>query len=540
MKKVSVLIVTFSVFLSAILTFQPVFANESKKESNLLETQLAAVDKEEDKNPIKINKREYTLEAYSSVPIEYELEGEGNLQFKSLDEAIVTVNNAGLMSSVSSGTTEVVVSFENKEGIHEEKVKVNVLEDKGKISFNKEKFYLIRDLYFDIDYKLEGGIKAHEIIWESSNPSVARVENGRVYGQSIGKTLITASARNASASMEVHVTVPLKGMAFNPEKIEMYLGEEVDIPSLVYVPYDTTSSKSANISLVDGDILSIENNKIIAKQVGTGIIRAQINEIVADLEVTVLPKKNQRGADLLELLVESKDEKQMTLHIPDLSIYGDSNLFAISLPSEETIEFIEDKDTADIFLVLEDKFYSNNMERIDELVISKEIMEKMNKKEINFHLLNQGNIPKAVYTFKNSMASDINLKYSLDMIDDHDELFALTKTKAYHLQFMNKNGFPAGTELKIPAQLLGNNYKQLHFVYHLEDYELQDTQQELMIDSSDYLNVNVSHDDYIITLTKVASTDDSKIIITLSIILFITLLSGFGFYYYKSHNKKKV
>ncbi|CAM3662162.1 Ig-like domain-containing protein [Erysipelothrix urinaevulpis] len=531
MKKIASLITLLALLISSFLSPVLLIAED-------IDSDHIANNEPDDPKYLTIKKKKYTLEAFSSVPLEVETKGNGALRYKSENTAVVTVDNAGLMSAVSEGSTNVLVLYDYNGEIYEEEVSVTVLADKGSISFAKKEFFLIRGLSFDIEYKLDGGIKAHEIIWESSNPKVARVENGRVYGQGIGTATISASVRNVVAKMEVHVTVPLKGLEFNPTDIEIAVGETLEIPSLVYVPYDTTTKKSAKYSIEDPNIVSLDNQVITANKVGTTKIFAQINEVIAELNIKVMPKKSISGAHLVELTQESVNEQQITYHIPDMDIYGEGE-FALSLPVDETIEFLKDKEKTDIFILLEDKMYRDNMKMIDQMIIDEKIMMAIKNQKVNVHLLNSTNLPVATYTFENSISSDIDLKYSLENVDEKDELYALTKTKTYYLKFKNKNGFPAKTTVKLPAAMMGNHYKQLHFIYEMSGKELLDTHQEVMIDHADLLEIDIVNSDYLITFKKIAQTDDSTVIKVLSIALFVSLLSGFGIYYTKAHYKKK-
>lgn len=530
----------FIVLLSLSLCFSlsPEFIlAENDEESSTTDTEQ---NQEDEKNDLLIDKKTYTLEAYSTERILITVEGDGEVSFNSLDTSIVTVDDTGQMMAISSGKTKVSITLtpENEEEFTKE-VTVEVLREDGEINFKKEKFYLIRDLYFDVDYSISGQIDKTEIIWESSNPSVAEVENGRVFGNNIGETIITASVRDISASMVVEVTVPLKDLEFNPNQIDMALNDEVDLPELVYVPYDTTNTAKPTFSVDNEEIVTLENGVLHAKKVGETTVTATINDIVTTMQVTIRPTRNERGADVIELVKESEDDNQITYRTPNIDSYN-SNMFAVHLPVDEVLEFMKDKDEIDILIVLNDEFYLENMKRLDGIFIDKEIMQELKGKDANIHLLNQENNPNIIYNFNESFETELNLKYQLNEIEDSDPLYSLVNTKSYHLTFDNDLGLPVNSNVKIPAKSVGANYKQLHFVYRVDSDRtaIEDTNQEMMIDSQDYLNVEVSEKDYIITLSKVSTKDDSKVIIVLSVILVLIVLSGIGTYYYKTRYKK--
>ena len=69
--------------------------------------------------------------------------------------------------------------------------------------------------------------KQTNLIWESSDPSIAKVNNGTITGVAEGKTSITVMAkddRSISAVIEVEVRVPVKKIVASETKIELLVG----------------------------------------------------------------------------------------------------------------------------------------------------------------------------------------------------------------------------------------------------------------------------------------------------------------------------
>lgn len=530
----------FLILILLISLTVPVFSEEPQALEGAVLAQANTNTEEENKIELTVSKKTYELEADNQSLILFQTSGEGQLEFESKDPSIVSVDASGYMRPVSAGSTEIIIRFVSSQGESlSETIAVTVLSDEGAILLKETEFYLIRDLYFDVAYTLEGPIQPSELIWESSKPSVASVENGRVTGKSIGSTTIRVSSGDAVASMSVYVTAPLQALAYNPEKIEMVLGQESELPPLVYAPYDTTSSKEASVKVMDPSILQLTNNTITALKIGQTKVIADINGVLGELTVIVRPEKNKRGANLITLKTESQDQDQISFKAPDLSLY-DKELYSIHLPLEETLKFLETRDEADIFIILDDSLYGNDMKKIDELVLDQKIMENFTGKLIRIHLLNQNNQPKMIYEFKNGATNELDLKFTVKELKENDPLYALVKTKVYYASFSSKTGFPALTSAKIPAQATDAHYKQLHFIYQVKNNVLSENNQEVSIDSQDYLNIDLEGNSYLITLSKVSNVDDSKVIITLSIVLFLSLMSGLLFYYYKAHyiNKK--
>lgn len=537
------------------LLFSTIVPVSSEELQDIDEKNVAVVEEGEDENTqedvesdpesqveLIINTKSYQVEVFSSSKINFVNDGESTYSFISLNPKIATVDSQGYINGVSVGKTEIEIKLTPKLGEPiTEKVTVEVFgiePNPGSIKFTESEFFLIRDLYFEVEYLLEGGLDSSSLIWESSRPSVAEVENGRVTGLEIGSTIITAYSGDASASMEVYVSAPLKNLAYNPEHLEMLVGESKDLPSLVYAPYDTTTDQAPVISVEDPTIVALENNVIIAKSVGKTIIRAAINDIVAELSIEVRPEKSESGANIITMQIESIQGEQITFKTSDLSLYN-HQLFSIVFPIKETLDFMKDKTEMDFFIVLDDSMYSKDMKKIDEIILAEEIMRELGDKTMRVHLLNQNNVPMFIYEFHQGHNLALNLKHSVYEVQEKDPLFSLVNTMAYHVSFKNNGNFPEGTIVKIPAQATDSHYKQLHFVYQVKNNKLVDTDQEIMIDSQDYLNLEVTGESYLITLSKVSKTNDSGVIVTLSIVLFGVLISGIGVYYYKVYYKNK-
>lgn len=561
------------VFILLFSTSVPVFSEEPPDRN--------AQDDDQTITKSFIKNKVLNLEMYSSKRIiinnevisEKELD-KGALSFKSMEPDIATVDVDGMISAIAVGDTEIQVVFSlDKESSISDVVTVQVTPineetesevksepqldpvpevkpkpkpepkpepkpDPGSITFTKSEYYLNRDLYFDVPYKIDGGINGSGLIWESSKPSVAVVENGRITGLAIGSTIITASSGGTSASIKIHVSAPLEGLAYNPDHLEMILGEEKEIPTIVYAPYDTTTPKNPVFSIEDDSVVGLKDNVLVPKAVGQTKIFAKIEEIIAELTIEVRPETNQRGANIITLQTESIQNEQITFETSDLSLY-ENQLFSINLPIVETLDFLKDKNKVDVFLVLDDSMYASDMKKVDEIIIAEEIMKKLKGKSMSVHLLNQNNVPMFIYEFTQSYEQALNLKYTVKEIEEKDPLFSLVNTKAFHVLFDQKKNFPRNTIVKIPAQATGAHYKQLHFVYQVGNNSIMDTEQEILIDSQDYLNLEVDSDSYLITLSKVSKVNDSKVIVTLSILLLIVLLSGIMVYYYNAHYKNK-
>lgn len=102
-----------------------------------------------------------------------------------------------------------------------------------------------------------------QIEWTSSKKSVASVRSGRVTGNELGTTIITASCGNVSASVKVNVEViPVKDFSL-PEKTFAYVGKNAKVDVSIISPDDAgvdgiewsvADESIATCEVVDGNL----------------------------------------------------------------------------------------------------------------------------------------------------------------------------------------------------------------------------------------------------------------------------------------------
>ena len=124
--------------------------------------------------------------------------------------------------------------------------------------------------------------------WTSSNPSVASVEqNGEVTAVSAGTATITATAGGKSASCEVTVNVPLKGITINGNQTSIRKGTTTQL-SVTFDPEDTTDNKTISWSSDDPEIASVDQNgRVTAIADGSTTIRARAGSVEGTYAITV-------------------------------------------------------------------------------------------------------------------------------------------------------------------------------------------------------------------------------------------------------------
>ena len=160
--------------------------------------------------------------------------------------------------------------------------------------------------------------------WSSGDKMVARVDNnGDVQAINPGSTVITAEAGGKTGTCEVTVTdeIPVESIAFDPENIEMNVGEKRQL-TVVFTPSNATN-KTINVWTVDGGNpnVTVDNNGVVtAVSKGNAVVIAAINpQLIARCNIKIVDPNNPDipvqsiSLDKTEATVYTKQEEPLIL-----------------------------------------------------------------------------------------------------------------------------------------------------------------------------------------------------------------------------------
>ena len=216
----------------------------------------------------------------------------------------------------------------------------------GGLTIDPDKVTVLKNEKFHLTAKDASGnpVKA---TWSSGDTMVARVDNnGDVQAINPGSTVITAEADGKTGTCEVTVTdeIPVESIAFDPESIEMNVGEQRQL-TVVFTPANATN-KTINVWTVDGGNpnVTVDNNGVVtAVSKGNAVVVAAINkDLIARCSIKINDPNNP------DIPVES-----ITLDKTEASVYTKQEepliLTATVTPSEalngKTIQWKSDDPT---------------------------------------------------------------------------------------------------------------------------------------------------------------------------------------------------
>lgn len=117
-----------------------------------------------------------------------------------------------------------------------------------------------------------------DVSWNSSDSSVATVENGRVTAKKAGSTVITVTTSdgNKTASCNVTVTekepetIPVTGVSLNKTSLALEAGNSETLTATVTPSNATNQAVTWNSS--DSSVATVENGRVTAKKAGSTVI----------------------------------------------------------------------------------------------------------------------------------------------------------------------------------------------------------------------------------------------------------------------------
>ena len=243
---------------------------------------------------IKMTKNTVELEKGKSYKMEVTLTPSNatsaELSWSSSNEKVATVKD-GTITAVAPGTCMVTVKSTNG-NIDTCLVKVigdgnyNPVED---IKIESTDVSLNKGTSYNLSYEVTPSDSVNLLVWESSDVSIATVENGVVYALAGGEVTIYAKSGELSKSVKVTVVEEKKEekaeFMLNQTEISMTEGDTYTLGTNDSSITVTWISSNINVATID------ENGMITAKSAGETTITAKAsNGYFYDCKVTVVAK----------------------------------------------------------------------------------------------------------------------------------------------------------------------------------------------------------------------------------------------------------
>lgn len=317
---------------------------------------------------ITLKKSETILGVGYSEILKYDLPSglnSSNIVWKSSNEKVAKVNSNGKVTAITYGSTIITASINGYSSTCVVSVNSDYVPVNG-VTINKANLNItINSSESLVSSVSPNNASNKDVVWKSSNTSVATVDNnGKVVAKKIGTTIITASSSGYSSTCVVNVVdkIDLKGITLN--KTNLTLKEKgSETLKVTFNPGNATNKKitwkSSNTSVV-----TVDNNGLVkALKPGSATVTVISNDggYVATSKVTVeaLSKKvSGVNLDKKELNLVAGEETSLKVNVTP-SYAENKNVKWES--SDEKIVTVKDgvviakrKGTAEIKVITED------------------------------------------------------------------------------------------------------------------------------------------------------------------------------------------
>lgn len=236
-----------------------------------------------------------------------------NFTWTSSDNAIVSIDNKGVMTGLSEGSA--IVTIESKNG------KSDTLQVNVKYIEAKEIAIDVNDKIFvgeDIPLRLlvtPSNATNRETIWEIDNKEIADIKDGFIKAKSLGSIILKAISENGiSTQKEIEIgCYPVQSLKINVEDI-VVVGNEYDVN--FDISPNNIKKEFFEISSSNPKIVKIEENKILPLTSGKVTLKVRYldgteysKEITSIVEVESVKFNN----DSLELKKDNTSKLKVTI-----------------------------------------------------------------------------------------------------------------------------------------------------------------------------------------------------------------------------------
>ena len=299
---------------------------------------------------IKLNPTNMSLKVNTSsviVPIIKPDEAKNEkLIWESSDPSIATVDSNGKVTGIKEG--KVTITAKTKDGKVAATCVVNIVNDTipvSKIKLDHDNLSVKVGSSSQILTTIEPeNATERELVWTSSNPNVATVDNsGKITGVNVGTATITVKTKDGKVVATCEVTVePIKvdKIILDTDKITLKLKDTKQLTATIE-PDDATD-KELIWTTSDPSIATVDSNgKVTGIKEGkaTITVKTKDGKVVATCEVTVEPiQASKIILDNNTMTLKEKDTGQLTATIVPDNTTDKELIWTTSDPSIATVD----------------------------------------------------------------------------------------------------------------------------------------------------------------------------------------------------------
>ncbi|NLW29583.1 MAG: hypothetical protein GXY98_06805 [Erysipelothrix sp.] len=232
----------------------------------------------------------------ASTSLQYELSLFNNedkrIEWRSSNPKIVTVDSRGGIFGVKEGSADIIARVNNFDYI----LKVTVISSILDLRITNPTMSLNVNEKKEINYQvIPSAYQETPVIWESTKPSVATINNGVVHAISAGETTIIARINNIVKELKVTVNIPLDGIVLTPRTQTIKQGQRVTL-QLNSLPSNATEILAPIYSSSNNEVATVDAfGNVTGIAPGRAIIFVQHKNYNASSTIDVEFYENEEG-----------------------------------------------------------------------------------------------------------------------------------------------------------------------------------------------------------------------------------------------------
>lgn len=203
-------------------------------------------------------------------------------------QSVATVDKSGVVTAIAEGASNITASAGGKVGTCVVTVSKKVIVVSS-IELNKNELALVEEEEFTLVATVKPDDATDKTVsWNSSEPSVATVAEGKVKALKEGAAIITAKAGEKSTTCSLIVAkkiIAVESISLNKTELSLTKGQSETL--VATVKPDDATQKTVSWSSSNTGVATVENGEVTAVGGGKATITAQVGEVEATCIITV-------------------------------------------------------------------------------------------------------------------------------------------------------------------------------------------------------------------------------------------------------------
>lgn len=262
-----------------------------------------------------------------------------NVSWVSSNESVASVNSAGMVNPLSAGTA--IVSVITEDGGFKAQCEVVVTVAVTGIVLSQTTASVFEGESITLQATVTpADATDKEVIWKSSDPDVATVNDGKATGVKVGTAVITATTKDGAKSASCVITVTAHVQSISLDKTSLTLERGSSEPLKAIVLPENALNRNVYWRSSDNAVATVTDGVVTARGIGSAEITAttEDGEKTARCYVTVIVSVSSLKLEPPTLSLNASESRSLTLTISPSDATERDITWSSSSPSVATVK----------------------------------------------------------------------------------------------------------------------------------------------------------------------------------------------------------